>query len=161
MIIDVILDAKYEALNKPLTDKEAMDILEEAALFKFDYIVAAFDSLNNSEVQKALCRYIDDQGYNPEIKKFIISKTWVTENEPEGIPQEFINGMLFAAALIEDREARSQMSKGYKATKKQTEINRITREAVSGSSDFIKCIAKKGSLIRWLEEYSAGKLWQL
>jgi len=75
MIIDLILDAKdgdyiargfYNRVNQYESD------------FDSNWSVSrAFDSGTNNDVVKALCNYVDDNGYDPEIKTFIRSFTWV------------------------------------------------------------------------------------
>lgn len=79
MIIDCILDAK--------DDPESYDakafydyVTDESSIFEFDYIASALDCGTNADVQKALCRYIDDNGYNPEIKDFVNSFVWVGQD---------------------------------------------------------------------------------
>lgn len=76
MIIDKILDAKDGRYNSQWGDG-AEYIYKEASEFKFYYIVDAFDNGTNADCQKALCRYIDEQGYNPEIKDFVNAFRWV------------------------------------------------------------------------------------
>ena len=40
-------------------------------------ITAAMDYGNEADVKAALCRYIDEQGYNPDIKVYINSVNWL------------------------------------------------------------------------------------
>ena len=40
-------------------------------------IAQALDGGTNSDVQRELCKYIDEQGYNPAIKNWINSVAWV------------------------------------------------------------------------------------
>lgn len=77
MIIDVILDRKdgveYDA-------REASKYMyDEAVIFEFDYLVRALDSGTNKDVQDALCKYIDKNDYNPDLKDYIRSQIWVED----------------------------------------------------------------------------------
>lgn len=78
MIIDLILDRKdgfgYDA-------KEAYDYInKEEQMFQLDSGIAkAMDCGTNKDVQEALCRYIDGQGYNHNLCKYIRSVRWVEE----------------------------------------------------------------------------------
>ena len=76
MIIDKILDLRanpesFDAFH------DGHYIYEEAIEFGFGYIADAFDCGTNKDCQKALCRYIDENDYNPDIKEFINSFNWV------------------------------------------------------------------------------------
>ena len=80
MIIDKILDARDGFYNSQWDDCTGAEyIYDEATEFKFYYIADAFDNGTNEDCQKALCRYIDEQGYNPEIKEFIKTFQWVED----------------------------------------------------------------------------------
>lgn len=76
MIVDLILDrkdgAEYDA--KSFYD----DVMEYEAIFELNRSISrALDSGTNKDVQRALCEYIEDNGYNHEIKDFINKVTWV------------------------------------------------------------------------------------
>lgn len=75
MIIDAILDRR--AVPEAYTLRDIKYIVDEAEIFGFDYIIKAFQSDNNKAVQEALCKYIDEQNYNPEIKEFVTNIEWV------------------------------------------------------------------------------------
>lgn len=66
MIIDAILDAKYSGTLASLDY-----IKEEADIFKMDYIIKAINTRNRETIREALKKYIDKNGYNPDIKKDI------------------------------------------------------------------------------------------
>lgn len=76
MIIDLILDKK-DGLN--YDPKEFYnDVLIYENTFNFEpKISLALDYGENSDVQKALCEYIEDNDYNPEIKDYINSVNWL------------------------------------------------------------------------------------
>lgn len=81
MIIDAIYD-RYADERDGYGDnydfkKDGRYIYDEALEFNFDYISRAMDVGSNVDVQKALCRYIDEQDYNPDLKEFIMKKQWV------------------------------------------------------------------------------------
>ena len=42
-----------------------------------DEITAAMDYGTDADVRASLCRYIDQNGYNPEIKNYINSRRWI------------------------------------------------------------------------------------
>lgn len=76
MIVDAILDRKAY----PSYTQEDMDyILNEAKTMDFDYITSAFETGSNKEIQAALCKYIDEQDYNPEIKEYINKNIWTSD----------------------------------------------------------------------------------
>lgn len=84
MIIDLILDRKddntvfTEYGNKPYTAKRFYRQLVEYGEIGFD-IQRAFDGGTEQDIKRELCRYIDKQEYNPEIKNYINSVTWLVE----------------------------------------------------------------------------------
>ena len=84
MIIDLILDRKdddtvfTEYGNKPYTAKRFYRQLVEYGEIGFD-IQRAFDGGTEQDIKRELCRYIDEQKYNPEIKNYINSVTWLVE----------------------------------------------------------------------------------
>lgn len=75
MIIDLILDRqdglKYDPKTFYLRTREYEDSL------KIEYISRAMDYGSNQDVQNALCKYIDDFEYDPEIKKYIRKNKWI------------------------------------------------------------------------------------
>jgi hypothetical protein len=71
MVIDLILDRKD---GKPYNAKE---FYNQVTLYR-DYVIAeALDNGENKDVQKALCDYIEHNGYNPKIKDYIKSINWI------------------------------------------------------------------------------------
>lgn len=75
MIIDVILDRQEGCKYSPL---QILCYTDERVYGKdFEYILHAFQDLSETDVKAALKRYIDEQRYNPEIKKYIDSVDWV------------------------------------------------------------------------------------
>ena len=83
MIVDLILDRKdnEEWFGEDLYS--ALDFYHEVsdysglAMGAFDYIVDALDYGTEADVRKALCRYIDENEYNENIKKYINSRDWL------------------------------------------------------------------------------------
>ena len=82
MIIDLILDRKdnEEAFGEDLYSSldfyyEIRDY-EEILGLNGD-ISKAMDYGTENDVKKALCDYIDKNDYNPEIKEYINSKSWI------------------------------------------------------------------------------------
>lgn len=84
MIIDLILDRKagveYNVLNH-------LDYIKaEQEIFEFTpNIYEAFKSGDDNQAKRALCKYIDEHGYNPEIKEYIKSVSWTNESVPAAI----------------------------------------------------------------------------
>ena len=78
MIIDLILDRKdnevfgYDAYN---AHDFYMNVLGYGRVG--DEITKAMDYGTEKDVKDALCKYIDDHNYNPDIKKYINSKQWI------------------------------------------------------------------------------------
>lgn len=80
MIIDLILDRKdgvpYDAREFYHGVRGYEDV------FDFEpYITEAMDYGTNDDVIGALCRYIDEQEYNPKIKDWIKTQIWVTDDD--------------------------------------------------------------------------------
>lgn len=84
MIIDLILDRKAGCLYD--VNKAYKYIKEESEILGLDNdIVEAFEKADNALIQQALCKYIDTQGYNSEIKDYVNSVNWLTiDSEIEG-----------------------------------------------------------------------------
>lgn len=75
---------------------------------------------------------------------------------------DFINGVLFAAASIEDRQARFNLCVPYKATKKAIKANQDRSTEAKSIVDFLRHIVLPGAgLDRRIQEYNAGTLWKL
>ena len=82
MIIDLILDRaeaaeKYSALKFYYAVREYQDIWPEITApilraFRKSFIKGNSDK----EIKKALCQYVDDNGYNPQIKVYINLVSW-------------------------------------------------------------------------------------
>lgn len=82
MIIDLVLDRKdnEEAFGKDLYNSLVFycDVLDCEAIFEMNGDISkAMDYGTENDVKKALCDYIDNNEYNPEIKKYIRSKEWL------------------------------------------------------------------------------------
>lgn len=77
MIVDVILDRRDGSSYSPLMLLTYTD--NRVYGDSFEYILHAFQDLNEDKVKEALKRYIDEQGYNPDIKKYIDSVDWLME----------------------------------------------------------------------------------
>jgi hypothetical protein len=82
MIIDLILDRKddeqegYDFYN---AHDFYMGCMGYNKVFSHiaDGITEAMDYGENEDVQRALCKYIDENNYNPAIKDFINSVNWL------------------------------------------------------------------------------------
>lgn len=79
MIIDRILDRKdneqYDGYDSYNAKQFYLDVLEYGRIG--DQITEAMDYGDEKDVKSALCRYIIDNDYNPEICTFICSKNWL------------------------------------------------------------------------------------
>lgn len=51
-------------------------IYHQAIKEKAPYIIRAFDSKDNDQIQKALSKYIDDNKFDPHLKRFIYNFHW-------------------------------------------------------------------------------------
>lgn len=80
MIIDMILDRKD---GFPYDARKAYDyVSHEEQTIKMGYGIArAMDSGTNADVQEALCKYVEEQGYNANLCKYILSVNWVDEEK--------------------------------------------------------------------------------
>lgn len=78
MIVDMILDRKE---GTPYNAKVFYNYcMEEWSIFKYfigEEIAKAMDAGDNKRTQAALCKYINEQGYNPEICDYINGKDWI------------------------------------------------------------------------------------
>jgi hypothetical protein len=83
MIIDLILNRKDDdgaGYNAKQFYGEVMgygEIWPEMA----HPIANALDCGENDDVQRELCRYIDEQGYNPDIKNYINAQDWLKDDD--------------------------------------------------------------------------------
>lgn len=82
MIVDLILDRKDNetAFGRDLystSDFVSGVSAYENALDMGDAISRAIRKGDEIATKQALCRYIDDMDYNPQIKNYINSKKWV------------------------------------------------------------------------------------
>lgn len=77
MIIDLILDRKDGDAYEPQTFYN--ECMEYSEIFDgiADGITRAMDYGTENDVQMELCKYIDNNGYNPEIKEYINSQRWL------------------------------------------------------------------------------------
>ena len=77
MIIDKICDA----MDGDYNPRDFYNYVSESeSIFNSDWSISrSLDCGTNQDVQNALCKYIDVNGYNPEIKKFINKFTWVDD----------------------------------------------------------------------------------
>ena len=75
MIIDAILDRKY---GIEYTRESMRYIYDEATMFGYDELARALDGGSNADIIRELCKYIDDNNYNPEIKKYVKANNWVS-----------------------------------------------------------------------------------
>lgn len=73
MIIDEILDVRDGFKQTP----DLKYMYDEATLFRFNDLARALDCGSNKDIQKALCDYIIDCEYNPEICEFINTFDWL------------------------------------------------------------------------------------
>lgn len=80
MIIDEILDRKDDEECGATYDPRDFYRYLLCCVVARDYaddISAAMDYGTNADVRAALCRYIDGNGYNPEIKSYINCRNWI------------------------------------------------------------------------------------
>ena len=76
MIIDCILD-RYDDEKNGYFNYNAKDFYISLMSYgNSDDITRAMDYGTEEETRKALCNYIDDNGYNPLIKDYINSRIW-------------------------------------------------------------------------------------
>lgn len=81
MIIDLILDRKD---GEPFGDAyDARQFYFDVMQYKYltpeasEEITTAMDYGTDADVRASLCRYIDKNGYNPEIKNYINNRLWI------------------------------------------------------------------------------------
>lgn len=78
MIVDRILDRKDgEPYNAKNFYNYCMDEMMDFGYYIGGEITRAMDSRTNADVQEALCKYILEQDYNPEICDYIRSVDWL------------------------------------------------------------------------------------
>lgn len=95
-------------------------------------------------------------GYNATVT--INGETYIIDPSND----DFIDGVLFAAANIEDRQARFNLCIPYKATKKAIKANQDRSKEAKSIVDFLRYIVLPGAgLEQRITEYNAGTLWKL
>lgn len=82
MIIDLILDRKdhEEATGNDTYNPYRFyrEVMSYESIFEMDRdISSALDYGTEDDVRKALCKYVDDNQYDPDIKNYVNSKTWL------------------------------------------------------------------------------------
>lgn len=76
MIIDLILDRKD--CNVYNAKDFYFSVLEYESTFSMDNNISmALDYGTETDIKRALCQYIDNNEYNPAIKKYINSVDWL------------------------------------------------------------------------------------
>lgn len=89
MLIDAILDRKADRVEGIFNynPKEFYDYLMNWDLESYQAVTRAMDEGTNADVQAAMCKYIDIEGYNEHIKEFVNSVDWLTA-DPQKPKQE-------------------------------------------------------------------------
>lgn len=79
MIIDLILDRKMSSEDDYDSNMFYLGIMEYTDIFPelSNPISRAMDEGEEEDVKRELCNYIDKCGYNPEIKDYINSVSWL------------------------------------------------------------------------------------
>lgn len=93
MIIDVILDAKYDKIEGNYSPREFYHkILSyydfwdgNGAYNPADKITAAMDFGTEKDVKAALCEYIIKMDYNYDIVSYILSENWIETEAKEAV----------------------------------------------------------------------------
>lgn len=75
MVIDFILDRKEGTYYDPYDFYSYLMQFENP---EYQAISYAMDYGTEQDVKKALCNYIDGEGYNPDIKDFINANNWLS-----------------------------------------------------------------------------------
>lgn len=80
--------------------------------------------------------------------------------------EDFTDGVKFAAAILEDRRARSNsLFEAYKTrkptTRKAEEINAAKNKEVADGCKLLEDIITGAAFKYWIEDYKGGKLWHL
>lgn len=77
MIVDAILDRKDGCSYNPM--QFGVYVASEEKIFNLGCgIEDAIEEADEEELKAALCRYIENNGYNPKIKDYIHSVEWMT-----------------------------------------------------------------------------------
>ena len=82
MVIDIIIDRQADVNDGQDTwdYNKAKDLYDSAVEFGFVELRDSLDFGTEEEVKQELCKYIDDQGYRPSIKKFVNSVDWLPKD---------------------------------------------------------------------------------
>lgn len=81
MIIDCILDRHDDEKNGYFNYNAKDFYLSVMSYDNSENITRALDSGTEEEAKKALCNYIDVNGYNPLIKDFINNRLWTVNDK--------------------------------------------------------------------------------
>ena len=119
MIIDEILERKD---GMPYNSKEFYDYVSYWAETDTDVgtgIARALDGGTEEDVKRELCKYVKEQGYNPEICDYINSVNWLEERNDQNV----IVGNAFPneAKRIEDLLKQNNIE--YKTSKEGKNIH--------------------------------------
>jgi hypothetical protein len=83
MVIDIIIDRRDAIQDCGEDDwdydkaRELYNAADDTSLSDLCY---ALDYLEEEDVKRELCKYIDDQGYRPSLKDFVNSVDWLPKD---------------------------------------------------------------------------------
>lgn len=168
MIIDEILERKE---GMPYNSKEFYDYVSYWAETDNDVgtgIARALDGGTEEDVKRELCKYIKEQGYNPEICDYINSVNWLEERNDQNV----IVGNAFPneAKRIEDLLKQNNIE--YKTSKKGKNIyfeimfkgkdvwtvNDILNAVLEDRSKFH--LVKRANINKKAEEIEPGSIYE-
>lgn len=83
MVIDIIIDRR-DAIQDCGEDDwdcdKARELYNAADDTSMPDLCYALDYLEEEDVKRELCKYIDDQGYRPSLKDFVNSVDWLPKD---------------------------------------------------------------------------------
>lgn len=139
MVIDVILDRKddeKEGHFDGYSPKDFYDAMMDYADMGGEDIASAMDGGTEEDVKAAICRYIEDYGYNPDICKWVKSVSWLGENESCKQNKE---------ACTKKEGCKSSMQKKKESFKKAESVDSNASNMLSDLQDIINTYCLHGN----------------
>lgn len=135
MVIDVILDRKDDEKKGHFdwySPKDFYDAMMAYVDMGGEDIASAMDGGTEEDVKAAICQYIEDYGYDPDICKWVNSVSWLGENE----------------SCKQSKEAcKSSMQKKKESLKKVESVDDDVPAMLSDFQDFIHRYIRGGMKI--------------
>jgi len=132
MLIDAILDRKADRENGifDYVHYKFYNYVKGWRIDDYDNVVKAMDEGKETDVKKALCDYIENSGYNTNIKDFVNSVDWLTSDHQK--PKQEIFQEIRAYKSREDMFAHNPLDLKFVVNQNPDYRERYEKEYARG-----------------------------